>query len=309
MHKEIIIDLNELDKYLRKIDSVFPCGNIINRNINSKNVISYYRDSSAVYKYVHSYKGAVHMAINYDGIFNKKGFFTQLNEITKFINESKTEKVLELGCGKGFNSIFLARKLPAIEFSGIDITDQHLTVAKKKSHPIENIKFAYGDFHKLDFEDSSFDFIFELESICHANDSSQVLSEVYRVLKSGGQFVLYDGFRQVGFESLHDNLIQAAILTEKSLAVNRVNEIDDWLKIASKTGFKLKVKADLSQNIMPNLCRLQILARRYFENPLLAKIFLKLFSQNAMMNCISALLMPFTVYNKAHGYYKIILEK
>lgn len=309
MHKEIIIELNELDKYLRKIDLVFPSANIIHRDINRENIVNYYRNSSVVYQYIHSYEGAVHMAINYDGIFNRKGFFTQLNEISEFINLSKAENVLELGCGKGFNCIYLAKKLPETKFSGIDIADKHLVIAKKKSHHIENLKFTYGDFHKLEFKDSSFDLIFGLESICHANDSRKVLSEVYRVLKNGGQFVLYDGFRQVDFEILPGNLIQAAILTEKSLAVNRANKIDDWLKIASKKGFKLKVKADLSQTIMPNLCRLQLLARRYFENPLLARIFLKLFSQNAMMNCISALLMPFTVHNKAHAYSKIILKK
>ena len=309
MNKEIIVNLNKLDNYLKKIKSIFPVKNIINKNIDSDNIINYYRSSSAIYKYLHSYEGAVHMALNYDGIFNKKGYYTQLNEILELIDVLKVKSVLELGSGKGFNSIFLANKLPKIRFSGIDITDKHLVIANRRSHHIENLKFTYGDFQKSNYDDASFDLIFELESICHADDSRQVLSENFRILKKGGQFVLYDGFRQIGFESLPDNLVQAAILAEKSLAVNRFEKIDTWLEIASEVGFKLKVKKDLSKAIMPNLGKLQLLARKYFEYPFLSKIFLRILSQNMIMNTIAVLLLPFTVRNKAHCYYKIILEK
>ena len=309
MNKEIIVNLNELDNYLKKINSIFPTKIIINKNIDGHSIVNYYRKSSAIYKYLHSYEGAVHLALNYDGVFDKKGYHAQSNEIFDLINESPVKSVLELGCGKGFNSVFLAKKLPEIKFLGIDITDNHLKIAKRKLHHIENLKFTYGDFHKLDFEDSSFDLIFELESICHAQDSLQVLSEVYRTLKNGGLFVLYDGFRQIGFESLADNLIQSAILTEKSLAVNRFEKIDAWLDMATKAGFKLKVKTDLSDAIMPTLGRLQLLARKYFEYPFLSKIFLQILPQDMMMNTIAVLLMPFTIHNKAHCYYKIILEK
>lgn len=309
MHKETIVDLNALDGYLRKIDAVFPIRNIVDQEVGSDDIVNYYRQSKTVYKYLHSYHGAVHLALNYDGKFDKKGYCTSLNEIFDLINASKVNHVLELGSGKGFNSIYLAKKLPGINFSGIDITDEHLAVARQKSHCIENLKFDYGDFHKLNFKDASFDLIFELESICHARDSYQVLSEAFRILKKGGYFVLYDGFRQAGFESLPGNLVQAAKLAEKSLAVNRIDGINAWLETAGRAGFKLKAKTDLSQAIMPNLARLQMPARKYFEYPLLAKFYLKIFSLYTMLNCIAVLLMPFTVHNKAHGYYKIILEK
>lgn len=309
MNKNIVTDLNELDEYLEKVNAAFLTKNIIEKNIDGQFIVNYYDKSNPVYKYIHSYSGAVHLAINYDGKFDKKGYYTHLNEIFDLINVSPKKQVLELGCGKGFNSIYLAKKIPQAQFSGIDITNNHLKIAQRKSRDIENLKFTYGDFHKLDFADSSFDFIFELEAICHAHDSMQVLSEIYRTLKKGGQFVLYDGFRQTGFENLPENLIRAAILTEKSLAVEGFERIDQWLQMAEKAGFKLKAKKDLSQDVMPTLGKLQLLSRKYFEFPFLSKMFLKLFPQDMMMNTIAVLLMPFTMQNKAHCYYKIILEK
>lgn len=309
MNKNIVTDLNELNNYLQKVGAIFSTKNILDKNYDDQSIVNYYHKSNPVYKYIHSYQGAVHLALNYDGKFNKKGYYTHLNEIFDVINESPIKRVLELGCGKGFNSIYLAKKLPKTEFIGIDITDHHLKIAQKKSRGIKNLKFTYGDFHSLDFQDSSFDFIYELEAICHARDSMQVLSEIYRTLKKGGRFVLYDGFRQVGFENLPENLIQASILTEKSLAVGGFEKIDTWLQMAEKTGFKLNVKTDLSSAVLPTLGKLQLLSRKYFEFPLLSKIFLKFFPQDMMMNTIAVLLMPFAIQNKAHGYYKIILEK
>lgn len=309
MNKNIVTDLNELDNYLKKVNTIFLTKNILDKNYDGKSIVNYYHKSNAVYKYIHSYQGAVHLALNYDGKFNKKGYYAHVNEILNLMNKSVVKNVLELGCGKGFNSIYLAKKLPKTEFIGIDITDNHLKIAQKKSRGIENLKFTYGDFHKLDFQDSSFDFIFELEAICHAHDSMQVLSEIYRTLKKGGQFVLYDGFRQVGFYNLPENLIQAARLTEKSLAVGGFERIDTWLQMAQKAGFTLNVKTDLSHAVMPTLGKLQLLARKYFEFPCMSKMFLRLFPHEMMMNTIAVFLMPFTIQNKAHGYYKIILEK
>ncbi len=309
MNKEIVVNLNELDTYLRKIYQVFPALEILDKNIKHDNIVSYYRHSSIIYKYIHSYRGAVHMALNYNGTFDKEGFYTQLNEIIRLINVSTVKNVLELGAGKGFNSIYLANKLPETQFSGIDITDEHLKIANRKSRHIKNLNFTYGDFHQLNYAAASFDLIFDLEAICHAQDSRKVLSEVFRVLKKGGQFVVYDGFREKDFDSLPDNLVQASIMTEKALAVNHFEKIDVWMDMAYQEGFKLKFKKNLSNAIMPNLGRLQLLARKYFEMPFLTNIFLKICPGYTTPNCIAVMLMPFTMHHKAHGYYNVVLEK
>lgn len=309
MKKEIIVDLKQLDRYLTKITSIFPVKSIAQQTIDIDRINNYYKESSAGYKFLHSNEGAVHMAINYDGVFHKDGYYTQVKEIAELINENKSKKILELGCGKGFNSIYLAKKFPKVKFSGIDITEKHLQLAIKKSKKIKNLTFSYGDFHELGFPNSSFDLIFELEAICHAKDPSQVLTEIYRLLNKKGQFVLYEGFRNVDFAKSPANLIEAAILTEKSMAVDKFEKINDWLKIAQQIGFTIKFEQDLSKAIMPNLRRLQFLARGYFRYPVLSKIFLQILPLNMVMNSIAGLLMPFTLHNKAHVYYKIILEK
>lgn len=309
MKNHAIVDLDKLDGYLMKINSIFPIENIVDNDIGHDKIVDYYNDSSTAYKYLHSKEGAVHMAINYDGRFNKMGYYTQLNEILEQINSSKVKSVLELGCGKGFNSKFLSKKKKKIQFIGIDISDKHLTIANNKSANIENLKFTRGDFHALDFEDSSFDLIFGIETICYTNDLKQVLNEIHRTLNKGGKLILYDGFRNNNTNLLNRNLFQAVILTERSMAANKFEEIDNWLHIAEEVGFKIESKSDLSEAIMPNLARLQHMSRAYYKYPKLSKIIYNILPRNLVMNSIAGLLMPFTVHHHAHSYYRLVLEK
>ena len=138
MKDEIVFDEAELDKYLKMIYGVFPLKNFTN-NIDLKGVKRYYRDSYIGYQYLHSKEGSVHLALNYDGIFDEKGFYGQAKEICNIIESTEIKSVLELGSGKGFNSVYLAPKYPKINFKGIDITAKHLSLANIKAQHIYNL--------------------------------------------------------------------------------------------------------------------------------------------------------------------------
>jgi hypothetical protein len=81
------------------------------------------------------------------------------------------------------------------------------------------------------------------------------------IFKKEGHVILYDGFRESAFETLPVNLKQAAILTEKSMAVNNFKQIDSWLQCAQESGFTTGAVLNLSQAVFPNMCRHQHLAR------------------------------------------------
>ncbi|MGB4626689.1 MAG: class I SAM-dependent methyltransferase [Erysipelotrichaceae bacterium] len=308
MRKEILTNIEDLNRYLMKIEKIFPTKDLLSTDFDKKKIKSYYKNSSSGYKFFHSKEGAFHMALNYDGVFNKEGYLTQVKETSSLITEKDTSCVLELGCGKGFNSIFLAKQFPNIKFIGIDISQENLLVANKKSRSMDNVSFSYGDYHNLEFKNESFDLIFEIESICYA-DQRKVLQNSYDKLKQNAIFVLYDGFKMDGFENLSEELKIAAKLVEKSMAVNNTLEIGEWLKIASEIGFKIKSCENISWAMMPNIGKFQILARGYFKYPFLSKLLLTFLPREMVMNSIAGLLMPFTVSNHAQGYYKIILEK
>lgn len=299
----------ELNKYLDKIRQVFDLDELLHQNISEEEVINYYVESGAGYDFFHSAEGAVHMALNFDGEFSEEGYYSQAQIVQRYIDELNPRQVLELGSGKGFNTIYLAKHNETVEFVGVDITQKHVALAKQTSDSIANLHFNLGNFQDLQFAPKSFDLVFEVESICHAQDMAAALSETHRVLRPGGRFISFDGYREPGFDQLQDEMKLAARLTEVAMAISHPWVIDEWLKLVQETGFELLTVDELSEAIIPNLLRFQLLARGYFKFPALARALSKQLPPDLVRNSIAGLLMPFTVRADAQGYYNVVAKR
>lgn len=300
---------DELARYLGKIEQVFDLDALLSEDIDEEDVVEYYEQSDYGYRVFHSTEGSVHMALNFDGKFDKEGYYGQAKIVENHIKEENVIDILELASGKGFNSIFLSKRHPNRMFTGIDITPTHVAQAQKNSKGLPNLSFAIGNFMQLEFQDAQYDLLFEVESICHATDMRVALSEAYRVLRPGGKMILFDGFRTPLFSEAPETLKKASKLVEVSMAVGHAWNIDDWLNIADETGFSIIKYEDIADAIKPNLYRFQKLARGYFKFPSLASGLLRILPPDLVKNSIAGLLMPFTIEAGIQGYYKIILQK
>lgn len=296
-----------LDGYLAQIEDIFPTKEILRQHINRSFICDYYTKSSFAYKLFHSKEGSVHMALNADGRFDPTGYYEQAAAVGKLIaHKGPAARVLELGCGKGFNTICLANEYSDVQFDAIDITPHFLNKAKRGGRHLPNASFQLGDYHELPYDDKLFDIVFAVETVCHASDFERVFCEAKRVLKPGGHFLLFDGYRQAGFSKLDDRLITAARLVEITMAVNDSLEIDQVLKMTADVGFETVVCEDISQSILPNLMRFEGMAIRFFNRKWLAKFFLRFFSPHLLKNAVAGLLMPITIREHAQGYYKLV---
>ncbi len=299
-----------LDRYLALIEEIFPTKEILQQQINRSFIRDYYAESNYAYWFFHSKEGCVHMALNADGRFDASGYYEQAKAVGRLIaGKGADTRVLELGCGKGFNTICLARENADISFDAIDLTPEFLNEAKRKSKQLPHVSFRLGDFHELPYPDNSFDVVFAVETVCHASDIERVFREAYRVLKPGGQFLLFDGYRQPGFHQLDPRLIKAARLVEITMAVEFFLEIDKLLKVSECAGFRTEVKKDISNSIIPNLMRFEQLAMRFFKRKWRAKLIFRLLSKHLVKNSVAGLLMPITIRENALGYYKLVFRK
>lgn len=302
---------DRVNEYLETIKKVFKLNTLIEQSVNESTTVKYYEQSEYGYRIYHSDEGYIHMAINYDGVFNSDGYYEQARIVNKQIQEIQALNVLELGCGKGVNSIFLAGQNPNVNFFGVDLTPLHISYALKKSQDLKNVRFAIGNFQELNFiEDQSFNIIFEVESICHATNMQMLFNEAYRILKPGGRLIVIDGFRGKNFSQSSSELQTAAVLVEKSMGVAKsFMEIDKWLEIAQASNFKVLSVENLSSAVMPTMLRLQSLAQRYFKKTFRAKLLNLFMPPYLMRNSVAGLLMPETIAAQVHGYYLIILER
>ena len=91
-------------------------------------------------------------------------------------------KVLELGCGVGYFTEYLARTGATIVAN--DISPDLLDVARQRV-PDENVTFNEENAYDLTYKDGSFDSIVG-SSVLHHLEVDQALAECFRVLKPGG---------------------------------------------------------------------------------------------------------------------------
>lgn len=91
------------------------------------------------------------------------------------------DKILDIGCGKGFLLYDFTKVLPGIEVYGLDISEYAIENSKKE---IKN-QLRVGNATDLPFEDNSFDFVYSITTLhnLHCYDLDKALREIERVGK------------------------------------------------------------------------------------------------------------------------------
>ena len=114
------------------------------------------------------------------------------------------EKVLDVGCGSGILLNGAAMRLTTGRATGIDIWAPHsgggnLALLWKNARTegvADKIEFKEADARKMPFEDASFDVVMSSGALHHIShnfeDHEQAVREIVRVLKPGGQIVIWD---------------------------------------------------------------------------------------------------------------------
>ena len=105
------------------------------------------------------------------------------------------ETILDIGSGGGFDVIFAAIKAGAEgNVTGIDVTPGMLERSKKnlKETSIETVVLRQASAENLPFSDNKFDVVISNGVFNLIPEKAKALSEVYRVLKSGGRLMMAD---------------------------------------------------------------------------------------------------------------------
>ena len=105
------------------------------------------------------------------------------------------EVCVDLGSGRGTDVMRMADEVGDTGFVyGIDISEGMLEKARQNAAKLEvqNVRFIHSELEKMDLADGIADLVISNCTINHASNKEAVWSEVFRILKKGGRFVVSD---------------------------------------------------------------------------------------------------------------------
>lgn len=103
--------------------------------------------------------------------------------------------VLDVGCGFGASSIYLAQKF-RVQATGITISPVQVDIANRAANKARaSAEFLCMDAEAMAFDDQ-FDVIWSVESISHYRDFEKFFASAARLLKPGGSMAITDWFKK-----------------------------------------------------------------------------------------------------------------
>src|SRR3989344_3552705 len=131
----------------------------------------------------------------WEKLYKEKGeIYTDINpqvkKYAKIFKKKKSTKILDLGCGTGRHSIFLAQKGFMVYAS--DISKTGIAITKKKAKSLNlNMKFKVFDMKKIPYPTNYFDGVICIFTLGHGllKDNKRTIDEIYRVLKPKGMII------------------------------------------------------------------------------------------------------------------------
>ena len=170
------------------------------------------------------------------GRLTTKSFLDQLNI-------SKQDHVLDVGCGLGGATRFVAKEYGS-RVSGIDLSEEYIETGKSLSNWVnlgKQISIHQGSALSMTYKDKTFDSGYMLHVGMNIEDKAKLFSEIFRVLKEGANFGVYDIMRQNGGE------LAFPVPWASDNRTNKLATPDQYKQAMREAGFEVSTETDRSK--------------------------------------------------------------
>ena len=186
---------------------------------------------------------AIHRELWAPGVTSRAQAVHQAHALVLDQLAPQDRRVLDLGCGVGAASFYLARRRP-VEVVAVSISPAQVRLAERfaaGAGPMAGrVRFQLADFTALPAHVGGFDLAFAIESFVHADPAAAFFAEAGRVLRPGGTLVVIDDVL-VGDPA--DPLVEAFRAGWHAPSVLAVPEA---ARLAAAAGLDLVASRDLS---------------------------------------------------------------
>ena len=104
-----------------------------------------------------------------------------------------------------------------------------------------------GD-QQMSFPDNSFDMVYAIEATVHAPRLEGVYSQIYRILKPGGVFGVYEWLMTDAYDNENPRHREIRLGIEQGDGISNMVKIPEAIEAIKAAGFELEVAKDLADN-------------------------------------------------------------
>lgn len=176
-----------------------------------------------------------------------------IEELLRWGQVQQASQILDVGCGIGGSSLYLAEKFQA-EATGITLSPVQANRAIERAKATglsDRTQFQVADALAMPFPDASFDLVWSLESGEHMPDKVKFLQECYRVLKPGGTFLMATWCHRPTPPALTPDEQQHLEKIYRVYCLPHVVSLPEYEAIARDLGFQEIQTADWSDAVAP----------------------------------------------------------
>ncbi|MDB9319774.1 MULTISPECIES: class I SAM-dependent methyltransferase [Cyanophyceae] len=220
---------------------------VIAKSANAKEAVQLFKQDSVTDQPDYSALSVDKIKELMDGRYNSQNAYNivclwddiRSQELTRHIKEAifptNDSKILEIGCGTGGSASYINE---CQEYIGTDLSEVAISQANIDYGKKSNFKFVEMDAMKLQFEEERFDVVIAREVIEHLPNPINCIKEAFRVLKTGGTFVVTSPNR----DSLHLRVNKMLGYEDFKCSFDHIKEFtfQEAVEMLTQTGFQIK---------------------------------------------------------------------
>jgi len=157
--------------------------------------------------------------------YNEKFWKKVVEDFKDHWKVNSKDKILDVGCAKGFMVYDFKNLIPEIHIEGVDISNY----AIENSKPEVKKFLKVADAKNLPYENDSFDYVISINTIHNLNldDCKKALKEIQRVSKKDS-FITVDAY---------NNTDEKNKMFEWNLTAKTILSVKEWKELFEETGY------------------------------------------------------------------------
>ncbi len=163
--------------------------------------------------------------------------------------------IIDLGCGEGLLSNYLAIASPKRKIIGYEITPERL---KRATKGLKNTSFEVGDIVNISYPKADFFILFHvLHHLSSFKAQEEVLKKVKNKLKDSGKLIIVDVYIEPSLKYLAawiaDHFLVPWVFEKRFYTRAYFRKRENWLRLLKSIGYDVKVTMAVKGRPFPNI--------------------------------------------------------